>query len=191
MKIREITLDFTSLLDVTMILLFFFVLFSTFEIDTATSEANESKQNYETLSAEIEAEHSEWEKKIQDEWDRISAVDKNAIGNQQALIDYNNGSVLTFNMQNDENSDIWSLSVVFEDRKIAEIRSDENVILSDKITEIISSLNITADTVIISTLTYDGNAYGTASAVQTVENAVKKVQREYQNFYFTSINISK
>ena len=56
MKVREIILDFTSLLDVIMIILFFFILFSTFEIETATNEANQTKIEYEAKLEEAEEE---------------------------------------------------------------------------------------------------------------------------------------
>ncbi len=43
MKVREIILDFTSLLDVVMIILFFFILFSSFDVETATEKANQAE----------------------------------------------------------------------------------------------------------------------------------------------------
>ena len=43
MKAREIILDFTSLLDVMMIILFFFIFFSKIDVDSATERANQAE----------------------------------------------------------------------------------------------------------------------------------------------------
>ena len=44
MKVREIILDFTSLLDVVMIILFFFVLYSSIDTENATEKAKAAEK---------------------------------------------------------------------------------------------------------------------------------------------------
>ena len=198
MKVREIILDFTSLLDVVMIILFFFILFSSFDIETATEKANRAEASYNELieenekkQAENEKEQQEWREKASEEWDRILSADANAVNNQKALTAYNNGEGIYFNLQNVEKSDLWTLSVLYGTKKAGEISSDESRELREKIKTCLEKSGYKKDDVIISTLTYDGDSYGTETVVPLIENAITDVQREYKGLYFTTINISK
>ena len=195
MKVREIILDFTSLLDVIMIILFFFVLYSTIDnkekTERATNEANEKIEYYNELIEENEKEQEEWREKASEEWDRILSADANAVNNQKALTAYNNGEGIYFNLQNVEKSDLWTLSVLYGTKKAGEISSDESRELREKIKACLEKSGYKKDDVIISTLTYDGDSYGTETVVPLIENAITDVQREYKGLYFTTINISK
>ncbi len=198
MKVREIILDFTSLLDVTMIILFFFILYSSADVETATEKATAAEASYNELIEETEKkqlenekEQQEWREKAAEEWDRILAADANAANNQMALNAYNNGEGVYFNLQGVEKSDVWTLSVLSGTKKIGEIGSDEARDLREKIKSCLKSSGYKNDDVIISTLTYDGYAYGTESVVPLIESAITDIQREYKGLYFTTINISK
>lgn len=56
---RDIPLDFTSLLDVTLIILFFFIMFSSFESDSRTREAMDSAEEIKTQAEEIRSQAEE------------------------------------------------------------------------------------------------------------------------------------
>ena len=198
MKVREIILDFTSLLDVVMIILFFFILFSSFDVETATEKANQAETSYNELIEENEKkqtknelEQQEWREKASEEWDRILSADANAVNNQKALTAYNNGESIYFNLQNVEKSDSWTLSVLYGVKKTGEISSNESRELRQKIKDCLENSGYKKDDVIISTLTYDGDSYGTEIVVPLIESAITDVQREYKSLYFTTINISK
>lgn len=191
MKIREIILDFTSLLDVTMIILFFFVLYSSIDIENASEKAKAAEASYTEMQAENEKEQQEWREKASQEWERILTADSNAAANQEALSAYNDGSGLAFNLHEVESSNVWSLSVLSGNKKLNEINSDDQYKLKDRLIESIIKAGFESDDVIIATFTYDGSSYGTAKVVPIIENAVINLQREYKGLYFTSINISK
>ena len=191
MKIREIILDFTSLLDVTMIILFFFVLYSSIDIENASEKAKAAEASYTEMQAENEKEQQEWREKASQEWERILTADSNAAANQEALSAYNDGSGLAFNLHEVESSNVWSLSVLSGNKKLNEINSDDQYKLKDRLKESIIKAGFESDDVIIATFTYDGSSYGTAKVVPIIENAVINLQREYKGLYFTSINISK
>ena len=53
-KTKDIIIDFTSLLDVTMIILFFFILFSFKETEQVKSQSNEAVERAETMMQEAE-----------------------------------------------------------------------------------------------------------------------------------------
>lgn len=191
MKIREIILDFTSLLDITMIILFFFLLYSSIDVESVSEKAKAAEASYTEMQQDNEKEQQEWREKASQEWERILAADSNAAANQEALNAYNEGNGLAFNLHEVESGDVWSLSVLSGNKKIDEISSDDKAKLKDELKVCIKKAGYESDDVIIATFTYDGSSYGTAKAVPIIENAVINLQRDYKGLYFTSINISK
>lgn len=189
MKIREIILDFTSLLDIIMIILFFFILFSTLDVENVSKSAQEAKSSYESQIAENQRKQEAWQQKADEEWERIQNTDKNAAANQQALMAYNEGAVIALNMKNASSSDVWTLSVLSGNSRLGEIESGDN--LESSLISLFEKAGLKTDDVIISTLTYDGNSLGTESSVPQIENVVKKIQKQYCNLYFAAINVSR
>ena len=191
MKVREIILDFTSLLDVVMIILFFFVLYSSLDAENAAEKAKAAEASYTEMQEQNEKEQQEWREKADEEWDRILSADANAGKNQQALSAYNEGKGITFNLHEVEKGDVWTLSVLADGKRIGKISSDDARQLRGKLKEMLEKAGYGTEDVVIATLTFNGNDYGTEAAVPKVENAVMGIQREYKNLYFTTINISK
>ena len=198
MKVREVILDFTSLLDVMMIILFFFILFSKIDVDTATENANKAEASYNSMLEETEKEklenqqeQEEWREKASQEWERLEQADENAAKNQEALSAYNEGRGISFNLHDVEKGNIWTLSIIYGNKKLGEISSEEVRDLKEKLKEFINKAGYNTDDVIIGTLTFNGDEYGTEKAVPIVENAIMSIQREYKNLYFTKINTTK
>ncbi|WP_028516529.1 biopolymer transporter ExbD [Ruminococcus flavefaciens] len=191
MKIREIILDFTSLLDITMIILFFFLLYSSIDVESVSEKAKAAEASYTEMQQENAKEQQEWREKASQEWERILAADSNAAANQEALSAYNEGNGLAFNLHEVESGDVWSLSVLSGNKKLDEISSNDKAKLKEELKACIKKAGYESDDVIIATFTYDGSSYGTAKAVPIIENAVINLQRDYKGLYFTSINISK
>ncbi len=191
MKIREIILDFTSLLDVIMIILFFFILFSTIEVESVSQSAEEARISYETLREETEQEQAEFRERADEEWERILKVDANAANNQQALTAFDQGAVLAFNLQEMETSSSWKLNIVSGDTRLGSVSPSADEDLAEEIIQLLAEAGFQKEDVIISTLTYDGNAPGTAVAVPMIGEAVGDVQEAYRNLYFAAINVSK
>lgn len=198
MKVREVILDFTSLLDVMMIILFFFIFFSKIDVDTATENANKAEASYNSMLEETEKEklenqqeQEEWREKASQEWERLEQADENAAKNQEALSAYNEGRGISFNLHDVEKGDIWTLSIIYGNKKLGEISSEEVRDLKEKLKEFINKAGYNTDDVIIGTLTFNGDEYGTEKAVPIVENAIMSIQREYKNLYFTKINTTK
>ncbi|MCR5600339.1 MAG: biopolymer transporter ExbD [Ruminococcus sp.] len=198
MKIREIILDFTSLLDVMMIILFFFILFSKVDVETATERANKAESSYNSMLEETERiklenqqEQEEWREKASEEWERIGKADENAAKNQEALSAYNEGKGIAFNLHDVEKGDVWTLSVLCGSKKLGEISSEDKRNIREMLKDMIKKAGYSYDDVVIATLTFNGDEYGTETAVPTVENSIIGIQREYKNLYFTTINTTK
>ena len=191
MKIREIILDFTSLLDVIMIILFFFILFSTLEVDSVSQSAEEARISYETMMEENAKEQAEFRAQADAEWERILHIDENAANNQQALAAYDRGAVIALNLQDVQKSTVWTLHVLSGETKLGSLSAQDSDVLPEQLAELLKQAGFTPEDVLISTLTYDGNAPGTAGAVPIIEEAVRELQKSYKNLYFTAINVSK
>lgn len=191
MKIREIILDFTSLLDVIMIILFFFILYSSVDVEDASEKARAAEASYTEQLRQNEKEQQEWREKASEEWERILSADINAANNQKALTEYSQGGGISFNLHEVKRGDEWSLSVLSGNKKLDEISSEDMDSLKDRLRDCLQKVGYSEEDVIIGTFTFDGSAYGTEKAVPVIENAIRSIQRDYKCLYFTSINISK
>ncbi len=191
MKLREIILDFTSLLDVIMIILFFFILFSTLEVENVTQSAEEARISYETQMEMQAEEQAVWRQQAEEEWERILQIDKNAAKNQQALVAYNQGRMLAFNLQDVESRNEWTLNILCGEDKLGSVTAKDSAELAEKMAELLTKAGLQTEDVIIGTLTYDGNSFGTAGAVPVIEDAIGDMQEKYSNLYFTTINVSR
>lgn len=187
MKNREIILDFTSLLDVIMIILFFFVIYSKLDSETATSKAKEAEQTYNQMIAD----QQEMNDKAARELQRIRSADENAAVNQKLLSDFNKGDYFALNLDEVKTSDDWKLKIIFNYKTLAEIIPEDDTDLKASIRDVWVQSGLDNETPFICVLSFDGNAYGTAGAVKKVDEALKSLQREYKNMYFSSNNISK
>ena len=164
------------------------MLFSRVDVENATEKANKAEASYNTMMVEAEKkqqeniiEQQEWREKASEEWDRILSADANAVNNQKALSEYNDGAGVYFNLQGVEKSDVWTLSVLSGTKRIGTISSEESRELRNRIKECLKQSGHEPEDVIISTLTYDGDSYGTETVVPLIENAITDVQREYKS----------
>lgn len=180
MKIREIILDFTPLLDVIMIILFFFVINSTMGYNHRVKEVDELKEKYNNLISE----EQEINDKAARELARIEAVDKNAAANQQALNSFEKGDYFDFCLDVTDNSDNWTLIISFGSKQF-EINSHETDDLKSSIKDILKQSGFSTDATYICILTFDGDQFGTEKAVSRIDDAIESVQREYSGLYFS------
>lgn len=186
MKIREIILDFTSLLDVIMIILFFFVLYSTIDTDKITNQAKEAEQNYNNLIVKQQEINDEAEKELE----RIKSADENAVANQKALNAFEKGEYYTISLDVLNNSDDWNLKISFSNKIIGEINSKDTNDLKSSIKEILKTNGVdkNSDDKYLCIFTFNGEQFGTAKAFSTVSYSLEEVQREYPNLYISNLN---
>jgi hypothetical protein len=197
-KNRDVILDFTSLLDIILIILFFFILYTAFNVEKAELRAETARSEYEDMSAALEAEKArlgEEQTRLQAEWDRVLALDENAARNQQALIAFNNGAMLSFNLQKEDGSDAWRLSATRKESAAAEEVRVGAILPGDdlcrSILGIIDAAGFAEDDVVIVTFTYNGNVIGTHRLYVEIMKAFRDVQAVRKNVYLTAINTSK
>lgn len=184
MKIREIILDFTSLLDVIMIILFFFVLYSTIDTDKITNQAKEAEQNYNNLIVKQQEINDEAEKELE----RIKSADENAVANQKALNAFEKGDYFTFSLDVLNKSDNWTLKISFGDKLLGKINSNETNDLKKSIIEKLETKILNRDEKYLCIFTFNGEQFGSAKAFRAVNEVIEGIQREYPNLYISNLN---
>lgn len=178
MKKHDLVLDFTSLLDVIMIILFFFIMFSHFDM----------KENYDTKEQKLEQEKNKVEKRLEE----LKHLDETKASIQEALWDLEDGQMLEFIIESnkvDDNSLKLVLTIRKDEKELAQMEIKEN--MSDEIRSILDREGYDKKSYIFGTIYFNGETDGTNEAVKNVENAVKLVRAEYTNFYTKMFNISK
>lgn len=205
MKNRDVILDFTSLLDVVLLILFFFILYSAFNVKEAETRVETALAEYEERLDALDAEKAGLEEeraglraeadRLGEEWDRILALDENAGRNQQALIAFNNGAMLCFQLRKEDDSDAWELRATRRESADGEETLVGTVLPRDElyasILGIFERAGYGENDVLIVTFAYDGNVIGTHRLYEDIMKAFRDIQAERKNLYLNAINLSK
>ena len=188
MKQKEIHLDFTSLLDVVMIILFFFILFTTFEVQ-------KSNEEYDKKTAELEQEFQQLYEEIENERQKLEDAKDSSYKNYQALQDFGEGKFITFKLSVPENLDKSKISsedlkinAFFEDSQIMTLNLSDDIV--NQISSLFMTLDIHEDDAIIGIFSYNGSINGTVDVIRSMQKAVQEIQKIHEYFYFSEINTS-
>ena len=189
MKKREVILDFTSLLDVTLIIIFFFVLFSHLESEENKAKLSDKMHDYDVAIEDAEAREDEANALIDQLNEDIGILadsDKRRVHNAETVIEYKNGKNLKIMM--DIQEDKWTARVVKEDKLLQSIESDSDVpaILSDTL----KNAGYEMEDTILCEYVYDGDSYGSHRACVSIEEALQEVRKQYKYFYCSGTDLS-
>ena len=195
MKIREIILDFTSLLDVIMIILFFFILFSHFETEEMKQQYEEDYQAMEAVS-EAAAEASEAAEQKSAELDNqlqmIAGMDSDSANNLQALMEFSRGTNLKAYLKTKGNS--WTLEIQKKNEQTQETeilgRLTDTDNISLEIKKILYLKEYEPEDRIMFAFIYNGDAPGTDEAYEQISKALTEVRWEYKHFYCSETDTS-
>ena len=216
MKFREIILDFTSLLDVIMIILFWFILNyhnQTVEIQSkaeqavseATSIASElqaqQQRDIEEMSKwreEATAQMSEWQEEISSKLEMIENIDEESASNLNALLNFQKGAGIEIVLTVVSNSE-WDIRIKSGDNIIGTISADDGYDImkessapgiASEMIKIFDSVELMANETIIGTFIYDGDSVYSYKSMPTVAKAIEELQKSYKRFYCLEINKS-
>lgn len=197
MNKREIILDFTSLLDVIMIILFFFILFSHFETieqkEIMESEYNQIIEEAEQLKADAEklmTEAEEKNKQAEDILSEAQQADKRNAYNIAGIMEFSRGLNLRLDLNMNSGSGTWELNIFCGDEFIESIQNTDSYLMAEQFTEIISGKGYTYDDTILCIFTYNANESGTRSAYMAVNEIFEIVKSEYTHFFCSETDIS-
>lgn len=195
MKRHKISLDFTALLDITMIILFFFFINFKLSADETKAEAvaraEEANTRIEQLEADriqFEEEKSEWQKEAERELEKLRRTDKYAADNAQALSDFQNGKILKIELDMTSRSN-WKITVCSGEVRIGEILSEDSENIGAEIVNILGGSGYQRKDVIIGIFIYDPTNIGSGRIPEDFVPKIKEVGGAYENFYCAEVRI--
>lgn len=198
---REIILDFTSLLDVVMLILFFFVIFTQFDVADAISQAEAAKNSAEIRSSEAQAEleaAKQAKEQAESEMNRLqnaNAMAESVIINGDS--EFNRALRLKLWLIRDDDS--WSLTInsaKVENGEqtytkigcVADIRKLEPLEIANEFDDTIVSFNYSSEDAFLCDIMFDSSEPGSNKAKRNVDNALLLLQNEHSYQYmFVSI----
>lgn len=203
MKIKELILDFTPLLDITMIILFWFVLNYQDQAADIKQKADEAAAEATSLSAELEEqiesnriEMDKWRLEAEQQLENIRKADRDAAENMQALLDHLNGESIVMDLVIHSAAE-WSLTVRNGDSVIGSTGSDSGISvtapgihdkLAKEIVGILDAAGTDSSKTMICTVLYDGDSLYSGRAKAELESALTDVRRTYKKMYCSIID---
>ncbi len=192
---REVILDFTSLLDVVMLILFFFVIFAQLDTADALSKAEETQCEAQN-KLEIANEKNEQANEELERLQRANALAESIIINgtsefEEAL---RLKLVLTRNDANNWKLTVNSLSIENGEQIYTEIgiindvRDIDPSEIADKINTVIVEYDYSVDDAFLCDIMLDSSEPGSNKTKQNIDNAIQLLQNEHKYQYmFVSI----
>ena len=190
-RIREIILDFTPLLDVTLIILFYFILFS--HMGAAQAQQKADRERADAAAAQTAAaQHMEEAEQLMQQAEFERRVLAEAGGNgamlEQAVEEYAAGRniklLLTMNGKS------WTLRVRRGNARdtLAELHSAEDLSM---LTAALRKAEYQKDDIILCELIYDADEDGTNQAYQDVRQILEQVREAFPHIYISETDLSK
>ena len=190
MKVREIILDFTSLLDVIMILLFWFILNyqqETTRIRDQAAAAQEAAVQAQTIAEEREAAAQERLQTAEDALDAMDTINERQASILKAMLEYRQGRSLNLTLVSRKR--YWYLDVsIGEDEYLGRIEDDHAESLGLELREMLQDAGIADDATVFCVLSYDSSEDGSRDAYHAVIRKLKEIQLGNNQFSYTQVD---
>ena len=200
MNKREIILDFTSLLDVIMIILFFFILFSHLETEEAKIAFQTAQQNAIQREEEAEQKLEDAEKLLEEARQKEQqAADKlyeaELAGERQGenvegITDFSRNLNIRVKLKMISGSSGWSLLVFKGEQQIAEIPKESVSTMSQAFLSALSDMGCDKEDTLLCVYVYDASQAGTASADRDIQRIFNEVKGQYRHFFYSELDTS-
>lgn len=200
MNKREIILDFTSLLDVIMIILFFFILFSHLETEDAKAALQTAEQNAIEREAEADLKNEELDKlleeaslKEQQAEEKLKEADlagERQGENVEGITDFSRNMNIRVKLKMISGSSKWSLLVYKGEQQIAEIPKGNVNSMSQSFLNALSDAGCSKDNTLLCVYVYDAAQAGTASADRDVQKVFDEIKGQYEHFFYSELDTS-
>lgn len=205
MNKRQIILDFTSLLDVIMIILFFFILFARLETDDAKAALAEQQAQLQEGQAQLkegqaqlqnqaellQGQKEQYESLIQQAEDYLNELQDSgnaAAVNVAGIHDFSQGSNIKIKLN--MNNGNWKLDIFSVKKKIGEISNDTTENMVKSLSDILSSAGYTEDSTILCEFFYNGTDPGTSTAQPIAKEVFKNTRFKFTNFKVSETDTS-
>lgn len=198
---REIILDFTSLLDVIMILLFFFVIFAGFEsaqaVEKAQEETQKAQEELQRAQEESDKAAEELEKaeKLRAEaevaYEELKEGSERSALNLRGIVEFGGSSNLKLFLSG--NKEDWQIVVNIGDEQagsIDDVRSRSPEDLCSELSDIMEENQLTSDSVILCELLYNSLDIGSNKAKKNTDEMLRLVRLRYEHFFCSRTDLS-
>lgn len=189
MRRREIFLDFTSLLDVVLIILFFFILFSHMEIVDNRVAVEEQMKEAEAITERANDKMQEAEEKVaqlEEELDIVRESESRRAENLEAMIEYSRGHNIKLLLKQTEG--LWCLNIVQKEELVESIPTNSDV--AQGILLALNDLGYEPADTIFCEFIFDGSQGGTRSAYGAASDAIATAKKTYTKLYCSETDIS-
>ena len=189
MKKKDILLDFTSLLDVTLILIFFFVIFSHFDNVQSTAQIEDKESKLEsqiTEAAERESQAQELKEQLEYEIGIVQDADDRAKDNVEEILEFTKGTNLKLILEMQDGK--WTLVVSSKNEVISRIAAGDDV--EARLADALESADYAYGDTILCDFVYNGSQAGTVSAYRKITKAMETIQEEYKYLYYSETDLS-
>ena len=189
MKKKDILLDFTSLLDVTLILIFFFVIFSHFDNVQSTAQIEDKESKLESQindAAERESQAQELKEQLEYEIGIVQDADDRAKDNVEEILEFTKGTNLKLILEMQDGK--WTLVVSSKNEVISRIAAGDDV--EARLADALESSDYAYGDTILCDFVYNGSQAGTVSAYRKITKAMEAVQEEYKYLYYSETDLS-
>lgn len=182
-------LDFTSLLDVTLIVIFFFVLFSHLDSQENKARTDAKVQELEVAIQEAEDRESEADalaKQLENEISIVKEYSNRQASNVSEMLEFNRSENIKIIL--DMNADNWSVRVIKGDLVISTVMGSDNIGIDLKKALVDAGYDNTKT--VFCDFVFDGSLPGTASAYRQIKKGIEDVSKEYNYFYSSETDLS-
>ena len=189
MKRREVFLDFTSLLDVTLIVIFFFVIFSHLDTEENRERTEDKVAELETaieVAEEREADAYALVKQLEKEIEIVRDSNERQASNIEELIEYGKSGNIKIILIMQENG--WIVRVNCKEDVVAEIDSK-----ADVGAELLNAMQVagyTVDDTILCDFIFDGLLPDSNKAHEKIIKGLDYVKEEYRFLYYSETDLS-
>lgn len=189
-KSKGIVIELTALLDVILIMLFWVMMNTRNDMTSAVADAENkviaAEQKLDEVQKELDSIREETDAEISHIWEIAESINKDAAANQQALIGFENGRLVTLNIRYDSDGRLYIYNNSQQLIK-TDISSEEDVF--NAIVSSFEQAKLEKEDVVLCALVYDSKT-SLYKDVNNVKKAIDKVRTVYTNFYCAYINTS-
>lgn len=189
MKKRDLILDFTSLLDVTLIVIFFFVLFSHLDSQENKARTDEKIQEYEVAIQEAEDREAIADglfAQLEEELEIVRTSDERRANNVSEILEYNRNENLKIILDMKESS--WGIRIIRKEEVIAYIEKSNSI--GSDIIKAMEDSGYGVDQTIFCDFVFDGSEPGTASAYRMISSGLSEASAQYKYLYISETDLS-
>lgn len=200
MNKREIILDFTSLLDIIMIILFFFILFSHLETEDAKTALQTAEQNAIEREAQADQKNEELDKLLEEanrkEQQATEKLNEAELAgerqgeNVEGITDFSRNLNIRVKLKMISGSSKWNLLVFKGEQQIAEIPKGNVNSMSQSFLKALSDAGCAKDDTLLCVYVYDAAQAGTASADRDIQKVFDEVKGQYKHFFYSELDTS-